>query len=308
MTAAAQVLATLGKGPTYAVLDGARDPRVAGLAKGELVRCLYRGTLPKEVAEAAPYLMRVWPGNEPTERFFSQGWQQAWGVLLAYAGPIKALYRHLRQFLRVRGEDGRAFAFRWYDPRVLRVYLPTCTPAEIGRFFGPIEAFAVEDEAPDTFHVFRRAMRGFEQRRVSRNDPSRLLRTWDHAEAPDRRDPLILFRARQLRAFQERMDERYLDQLIRMLRKQLPLQLTGFPHSRIRDRCRDALTRAAAYGLRGDDVLSFIAMTWTISPHFDSHPSFREIFRDSTIAGSRKLPAIFERVGSRQWIEARRLD
>ena len=67
MTVAAQVLATLGAGPKYAVLDGARDGRIASLAKGELVRCLYRGTLPREVTDAAPQLMRVWPGNEPTE-------------------------------------------------------------------------------------------------------------------------------------------------------------------------------------------------------------------------------------------------
>lgn len=182
MTAAAQVLKTLGKAPTYAVLDGARDGRIAGLARGELVRCLYRGNLPAEVTAAAPCLMRVWAGNEPTERYFQQGWHQAWGVLLAYSGPIKGLYRHLRQFLRVRTEDGRILAFRYYDPRVLRVFLPTCTPAEMEEFFGPVEAIAVEDQAPDAFFVFRRLMRGFEQRRVSPANPSELVRTWEQAE------------------------------------------------------------------------------------------------------------------------------
>ncbi len=182
MTVASEVLATLGKAPTYAVLDGARDSRIAGLARGELVRCLYRGTLPKELGEAAPHLMRVWPGNEPSERFFKQGWHDAWGVLLAYTGPIKVLYRHLRRFLRARTEDGRMLLFRWYDPRVLRAWLPTCTPEEIEFFFGPIEAIAVEDEAPGAFYVFRRALRGFEQRHVSAADKWRLVRTWDHVE------------------------------------------------------------------------------------------------------------------------------
>jgi hypothetical protein len=182
VTVAAQVLSTLGTGPKYAVLDGARDGRIASLAGGELVRCLYRGTLPRELTAAAPHLMRVWPGNEPTERFFKQGWHDSWGVLLAYAGPMKVLYRHLRQFLRVQSEDGRALAFRYHDPRVLRVYLPTCTPEEMETFFGPIEAFAVEDEVPNAFHVFRRGLRGFEQRHVSPTDPWRLVHTWDHVE------------------------------------------------------------------------------------------------------------------------------
>jgi hypothetical protein len=179
---ATQVLATLGKAPAYVLLDPARDSRIVSLTRGELVRCLYRGDLPADLRNAAPHLMRAFPGNEPTERFFNQGWHDAWGVVLAYTGPMKALYKHLRQFLRAHTEDGRALAFRYYDPRVLRVYLPTCTPEEMERFFGPIEAFAVEDEAKDSFQVFRRALRGFEQRSVSPADPWRLVRAWDHVE------------------------------------------------------------------------------------------------------------------------------
>ena len=182
MTTAADVLGTLGKSPTYAVLDGARDPRIAALARGELVRCLYRGTLPKELGEAAPHLMRVWPGNEPSERLFKTGWHNAWGVLLSYNGPIKVLYRHLRRFLRARTEEGNNVLFRWYDPRVLRVWLPTCTPEEIELFFGPVQAIAVEDEAPDSFHVFRRALRGFEHRHVSPANKWKLVRTWPHVD------------------------------------------------------------------------------------------------------------------------------
>jgi hypothetical protein len=308
VTVAAQVLATLGTAPKYAVLDGARDGRIAALAKGELVRCLYRGTLPREVTDAAPYLMRVWPGNEPTERFFNQGWRESWGLLLAYTGPIKGLYRHLRQFLRVRSEDGRAFAFRYYDPRVLRAYLPTCTPAEMERFFGPVEAFACEDELPNAFHVFRRAMRGFEQRRVSATDPWRLVRTWEQSEPSDRDGPLILFRARQLRPFQRRMDAEYIEQAIRVLRRQLPRQLlVGFSASGIREHCSDALARATRYGLAGDDVFSFLTMTFTVSPRFDSHPSLSGILSDAAIPGRRKLAAIFDRVRANEWIEARGL-
>jgi hypothetical protein len=182
VTTAAEVLASLGKAPKYALLDGARDGRVASLTRGDMVRCLYRGDLPRELSDAAPHLMRVWPGHETTERFFRQGWHDSWGVLLAFTGPMKTLYRHLRQFLRAQTEDGRVLAFRYYDPRVLRVYLPVCTPEEMERFFGPIEAFAAEDEAPDTFHVFKRALRGFEHRIVSPADPSRLVRTWDHVD------------------------------------------------------------------------------------------------------------------------------
>ncbi len=39
-----------------------------------------------------------------------------------------------------RSEQKAPLVFRYYDPRVLRVYLPTCSPAEFARFFGPISA------------------------------------------------------------------------------------------------------------------------------------------------------------------------
>ena len=54
--------------------------------------------------------------------------------------------RHFRQFLRVRDEAGREFFFRFYDPRVLRVYLPTCNSEELRTFFGPVELFSMEGE------------------------------------------------------------------------------------------------------------------------------------------------------------------
>lgn len=303
MTVTAQVLATFGKLPAYAVLDGARDGRVGSLAKGELARCLYRGTLTKELNEAAPHLMRVWAGSEPTERYFSQGWRDAWGVLLAYTGPIKILYRHLRQFLRVRGEDGKLFAFRFYDPRVLRVYLPTCTPAEMERFFGPIEAFAVEDEDPGAFHLFRRLLRGFEHRRISRTD--RRLRTWDQAEPPDRDGPLTLFRARQLAKFQALADARYAEQMLRFLRKRHGAAVAGLSHDEIRRRCRDALNRASGYGLSGDAVFSFVTMAFTVSPAFDAHPRFQSILADPELPAREKMPALLSQVSPSEWAAAR---
>jgi len=61
----------------------------------------------------------------------------------------------LREFLRVRDESGKRLIFRYYDPRVLRVYLPTCWPAELDTFFGPISAFITEGEDPGEILEFR---------------------------------------------------------------------------------------------------------------------------------------------------------
>ena len=38
--------------------------------------------------------------------------------------------------------------FRYYDPRVLRAFLPTCTRDELRTVFGGIECFWIEGEEP----------------------------------------------------------------------------------------------------------------------------------------------------------------
>ena len=70
------------------------------------------------------------------------------------------LRKHFRQFLLAALPDGKQVYFRFYDPRVLRVYLPTCTPEEIYRFFGPVWRFATEAEKPEDMLEFVRSRTG----------------------------------------------------------------------------------------------------------------------------------------------------
>jgi len=44
--------------------------------------------------------------------------------------------------------------FRYYDPRVLRIYLPTCNAGELSTIFGPITGYIVEDADPWTLLRF----------------------------------------------------------------------------------------------------------------------------------------------------------
>ena len=53
----------------------------------------------------------------------------------------------------VKTEDGEELYFRFYDPRVLRIFLPTCDESQIRELFGPIEYFLMEDEDPE--HAIR---------------------------------------------------------------------------------------------------------------------------------------------------------
>lgn len=159
-------------GALFAVLDGARDPRVhrAALASGVPWACLYAGQLAQPLVEVAPYLVKLLPDHPFTEELLSEGWGQSWGIFLAARASLEELRRHLRRFLRVKTEDDQTLLFRFYDPRVLRVYLPTCTAGELSTFFGPVGAFAMESEAPQKLVSFRRSGAGFGARYVALPD------------------------------------------------------------------------------------------------------------------------------------------
>jgi hypothetical protein len=145
---ALDALLDLGRGRTvWGVFDGAQDPRIATWIRGGDVPwgCLYAGQIPAELVEVAPYLVRMDKGRETPLRLLQHGLGKSWGSYLSSGAPLADLRRHFRRYLRVSSEDQkRTLLFRFYDPRVLRLYLPTCTPRELTAFFGPAEAIVLE--------------------------------------------------------------------------------------------------------------------------------------------------------------------
>ena len=122
------------------IADGARDKRIFGAVDATYVQkcCLYAGDLPWQLQMAAPYLVEMRQGDRYTQTVVDQGWGQAWGVFFRSEADLKTLRRHLRGFLRVRGPKGQRLIFRYYDPRIFKVYLPNCNAGELQKFFGPV--------------------------------------------------------------------------------------------------------------------------------------------------------------------------
>ncbi|NJD05575.1 MAG: DUF4123 domain-containing protein [Methylococcaceae bacterium] len=129
----------------WAVLDAARDEQIfPGLRLSGLdYLCLYSGQLPPELQTTAPYLLELPPTSQRTRDLLNRAWGNAWGIFLSVNDPSN-LRHHLRQFLRVQDETGRKLIFRYYDPRVLRVFLPTCDMAQLHTLFGPIRNYWAE--------------------------------------------------------------------------------------------------------------------------------------------------------------------
>lgn len=135
----------------YALLDGARDPRIVPRIRASRVeaRCLFDGELHPSLAAAAPYLVALDPAAPFASTVITEGWDAAWGVLVTSTASLVALRHHFRRFLRVVDEDGRPLMFRYYDPRVLGLYLPSCSADELEFVFGPVSDYLLRHEARD---------------------------------------------------------------------------------------------------------------------------------------------------------------
>ena len=145
---------------TFAVLDGAsiRDllPQLAEYKPEHA--CLYRGEIAPDLAECAPYLVRLELNAPFTTWLLAEGWGNHWGIFATSNASFNTVRIHFRKFLIVRGPQGKRLYFRYYDPRVLRIYLPTCGSAETEVLFGQVNHYICEGERSDvvlSFHGSR---------------------------------------------------------------------------------------------------------------------------------------------------------
>jgi hypothetical protein len=140
----------------WAVLDGARDKSIYYMLRdsGLDYLCLYSGFLQRELQLAAPYIVELSQDGAFTRRLLEHAWGNSWGIFVTTRnGPN--LRHHLRKFLRVRNEAGKILVFRYYDPRVMRVYLPTCWTEELKTVFGPVERYLMEDKTAQNLLEFK---------------------------------------------------------------------------------------------------------------------------------------------------------
>jgi Domain of unknown function (DUF4123) len=154
------------EGQAYAVLDAGRGYQVHQAVRWSArpYQCLYSGQMPVELEHAAPFVVELGGDHHFTRRVLAEGWGQSWGffVVAPAALDLSMVRRHLRSLLRAKLEDGNTLLFRYYDPRVLRVYLPTCTHDELDTFFGPLLRIIVEDDDGVDAVVFERRHRDLE--------------------------------------------------------------------------------------------------------------------------------------------------
>jgi hypothetical protein len=132
----------------FAVVDAARDPRIypglRRLASTDQVLPLYQGAAATELAAVAPYLVGLGTTNRVFDWIWANGWGESWGIFVWSLVSAEVLRAHFRRLTMVRTLDGSRLLFRFYDPRVLPLFLQTCDAAQLREMFGPVERYVVE--------------------------------------------------------------------------------------------------------------------------------------------------------------------
>lgn len=103
-----------------------------------------------QIKEISPLIFRFSANSKFCEWFYLNCWGGFCGVLIsAKTFSIYDLFGHFKNFLTIQTEDNEVLYFRFYDPRVLKIFLPTCDQNQLLEFFGPIESFICEGDTKE---------------------------------------------------------------------------------------------------------------------------------------------------------------
>lgn len=132
----------------YILLDAARmaDEIDKALELNKSGKTLFNAKSEHTLVTVSPYLFNYETETDFSKWLIENGWGNSWGVFVLSYNDFDSLHKHFRKFITVKTEDGEELYFRFYDPRVLRIFLPTCDTNQLKEFFGPVKAYLMEDE------------------------------------------------------------------------------------------------------------------------------------------------------------------
>lgn len=131
----------------YAIVDGAQafDVAVGARATGHPVHTLFEGAMAATVAHKGPCVVENARSGAFLDTWVTHLGRSA-GVVLKTRLPIEELKRVLRNLFIVRDQTEQEYFFRFYDPRVLRVFLGTAARDQLTEFFVAVPVWVAECE------------------------------------------------------------------------------------------------------------------------------------------------------------------
>ncbi|PPD18744.1 MAG: hypothetical protein CTY18_10720 [Methylomonas sp.] len=144
--------------PLFAIVDAAQASKaIFNLLNHASQRhtkkaALFEGERAQELASVAPYLVQLSLAEQALlSQLVEQGWQQNWAIYFSYPNRFDNALNKLRLNLPVKSKDEIGL-FRFYDPRVFRLYVPSFDAQQLREFFGAISQFWLPPETGEPSH------------------------------------------------------------------------------------------------------------------------------------------------------------
>lgn len=281
-------------GTAFAIVDGAAQPDLlACLARHQPESyCLFRGELEPDMARVAPYLVALEPEAPFTDWVLSL-WGLSRAIFGLSYGDLHSLKSHLRRPVMIEYEDREVY-FRYYDPTVLRNYLPTCLAVELRAFFGDVECFIAEDAEPGNAWTFHLDGAALGQRSVVLRESGPLLAV---SGPVAKREPRagsgrLTVRPEQLKQLGMSI---YLERMRLYLNEVFP-ESRKVPRAALERLITELTDRAAGYKLVLENhVAAFLAAVWILGTNFDeAYPVAREVLLDYEMDCGRKVEWLWD--------------
>lgn len=162
----AQLKAALWAGQgarVHAVIDGLVVPGLPQRLESAAVNgwdCLQRGALSAERAQAAPYLVELKNGAPFADWLLGEAsvTYPGWGVLMVSGQALLPMREHCRTLSDVTTPEGERRGWRWYDPEVLQLILPSLSAAQLDELFGAGQALVIPSASAWTWHALQQGV------------------------------------------------------------------------------------------------------------------------------------------------------
>lgn len=235
---------------------------------------LFSGTAKEQYWQVAPYLFHVDPAL--LDWTIAKLWKEPWGIFAITKAGFEDLRVHFKKFLLAQLPDGKVWYFRYYDPRILKAYLPVCDPWELQKFFGPIRAFAIA---------------GGEQEKPT------MVQGLNAAPPPPSMQPEATvwwkITPKQKAAFRNAATENFIQRVMVHANEFFPDDCKTLGPNGLRQTIEHCITRARGYGIEeGSQVCRYIDIALSFGRDFDRDPECpwaATVLRDPRLAPAAKM-------------------
>lgn len=143
--------------PNYFIADGASMSTLINefAEYNATPYSIYLGMEEETIADVGPFLVDIEGNDSAMNWLLNEGKSQSWGIFLKTELKFDDLLAHLQSLIIVEDEDGKELYFRFYDPRVINNFLPTCDTPQLKQFFGKVDFFVAENINKDYLTLHR---------------------------------------------------------------------------------------------------------------------------------------------------------